>query len=140
SHAAPASLGYPARGAGALWFRDEQYAAYALPELIGETRARILQALREPTHTSALALRFHRSAGNIADHLAVLRRSGLITRTRSGHHVLYSWTALAETLLSTAGGRGSLLQHEPSPEHCGHLSVRPPVGDDGLPAPVIAQP
>jgi DNA-binding transcriptional ArsR family regulator len=103
SRAAPAALCYRARGAGALWFHEEESAADALPELIGDTRARILQALSEPAHTSSLALRFGRSAGNIGDHLAVLRRTRLITRARSGRHVLYSRTALADTLLSTAG-------------------------------------
>lgn len=97
---APATLCYPARGAGTLWFGSEHEADDALAKLIGGTRARILQALSEPAHTTALALRFGRSAGNIADHLAVLRSNGLITRTRYGRHVMYSRTALAETLLS----------------------------------------
>jgi DNA-binding transcriptional ArsR family regulator len=99
---APATLCYPARGAGALWFRDEGERDDALARLLGRTRSQILQALGEPTHTTALALRFGRSAGNIADHLSVLRSSGLITRARYGRHVVYTRTTLAETLLSTA--------------------------------------
>jgi DNA-binding transcriptional ArsR family regulator len=101
--AAPATICYPARGVGVLWFGSEDGIDEGLAKLIGGTRAQILRALSEPTHTTALALRFGRSAGNIADHLAILRSSGLIKRARYGRNVMYSRTALAETLLSGAG-------------------------------------
>jgi DNA-binding transcriptional ArsR family regulator len=103
----PATLCYPARGAGTLWLRGEDGCDRALGNLIGGTRALILQALSEPAHTTGLALRLGRSAGNIADHLSVLRDNGLITRARYGRHVMYSRTAVAEALLTATCHQGS---------------------------------
>jgi DNA-binding transcriptional ArsR family regulator len=95
-----------------MWFRNEDGADDALAKLIGSTRAQILRALDEPMHTTTLALRFGRSPGSISDHLAVLRDSHLITRTRYGRRVIYSRTSLAETLLSDLLNKAT---REPSP-------------------------
>jgi Family of unknown function (DUF5937) len=96
--ATPIAFCYPARGRGGIWFKPTSDRAEGLPSLIGGTRTEILEAIDAPTHTTGLALQLGRSPGNIADHLAVLRRSRLVGRTRIGLHVIYTRTPLGEAL------------------------------------------
>jgi DNA-binding transcriptional ArsR family regulator len=97
--AAPLIIRYPARGAEALSSPPASGRQRGLKHLIGKTRAQILEALEEPMHTTALALQLRRSPGNIADHLAVLRNSGLVDKVRLGLHVIYSRTSLGDAIL-----------------------------------------
>jgi DNA-binding transcriptional ArsR family regulator len=98
----PPVLVYPARGTAALLGAGTDANGQALSRLIGATRAEILALLEEPSTTTALAQRLRRSPGNVADHLAVLRGAGLVSRRRAGRRVLYSRTPLGQ---ATLGGR-----------------------------------
>jgi DNA-binding transcriptional ArsR family regulator len=95
----PLTLGYPARGIEAVWAQSSGPHHSELARLIGQTRARILEALDEPMYTTALAHDLGRSPGNVADHLAVLRLSGLVANARVGAHVIYARTSLGEAML-----------------------------------------
>jgi DNA-binding transcriptional ArsR family regulator len=95
------TLLYPARGAATVWEGSTE-AAGGLEDLLGAARARLLTALRSPATTSALALRFGVTPSAVSQHLAVLHRSGLVDRERSGRRVLYQVSELGLALLDRA--------------------------------------
>jgi len=96
------TLLYPARGTATVWEGGVTTAPDAVEELLGPARARLLGALRSPATTSALALRFGVTPSAISQHLAVLHRSGLVDRERSGRRVLYQASELGLALLDRA--------------------------------------
>jgi DNA-binding transcriptional ArsR family regulator len=99
------SLTYGARGIGALW-QDGGVEADeddALGALLGRSRAEILVSLSLPRSTTDLARSLHLSAPTVSSHLAILRRSGLVTCWRSGRRVLYQRTAVAATIVAACG-------------------------------------
>jgi DNA-binding transcriptional ArsR family regulator len=75
----------------------------ALRRLLGATRATLLAALDRPATTSGLAVRCGVPLSTASDHLAVLRRSGLVRAVRRGHAVEHTRSALGEALLSASG-------------------------------------
>lgn len=95
----PSMLIYPARGMAALLGREQHDGDRSLARLIGETRAEILTILAEPASTTSVAHALGRSPGNVADHLSVLLKAGLVHRRRSGRSVLYAPTELGEAIL-----------------------------------------
>ncbi|GAA1226604.1 DUF5937 family protein [Kitasatospora nipponensis] len=100
----PKAIVYPARGIAALWERGEVLSSDALADLLGRSRARLLAALDRPAGTTQLARSLGLATGAVGDHLAVLRRAGLLHRARDGRTVLYRRTPLGEALLTGAGG------------------------------------
>jgi DNA-binding transcriptional ArsR family regulator len=94
-----ATIIYPSRGVASLFWRSDDDES-ALASLIGPTRAKILEDLELPGHTLGLARRFGRSPGNVADHLKILLRTGLVTRARTGRQVTYSRSPLGDALVA----------------------------------------
>ena len=95
------NLIYPARGVGKLWSRDAAAVADQDPlsALLGRSRAEVLLALDLPTCTTELAARLSQSAPAVSQHLAVLKRNGLVTSWRVGRRVLYQRTDLATSIV-----------------------------------------
>ncbi|WP_020520989.1 ArsR/SmtB family transcription factor [Catelliglobosispora koreensis] len=101
SKAEQPQLAYPARGVATLWECPAE-APDALVAVIGKTRAQLLAALDAPVSTTDLARRTGLSAGGVSQQLNALRAAGLVTAHRSGHAVLNTRTAVAESLLAGA--------------------------------------
>jgi len=98
----PKTIVYPARGVGALWEGPDRGGPRALGDLVGRSRALLLTALDVPTSTTTLARTTGLASGAVGDHLAVLRRAGLVDGTRAGRSVLYRRTALGDALAAVA--------------------------------------
>jgi DNA-binding transcriptional ArsR family regulator len=99
------TLRYPARGAGTLWTAGTRPAPGSTVRLLGRHRAVLLEALRSPATTTDLARALGVTPSAVAQHLAILRDSGLVTGERLGRTVLYVTTARGLTLLDPAADR-----------------------------------
>lgn len=97
------ALTYGARGVGRLWDQDTELdEGEPLGALMGRTRALILSRLALPLSTTRLAAQIGYSPPAVSQHLAVLRRCGLVSSWRAGRSVLYQRTALATGLLAAS--------------------------------------
>jgi DNA-binding transcriptional ArsR family regulator len=100
------TITYGPRGIGELW----PSAASPVPEgdalaaLLGRSRAAILLGVGLPKSTSDLAIELSQSMPAVSAHLAVLRRSGLVTSWRAGRRVLYQRTPLATSVIAASDG------------------------------------
>jgi hypothetical protein len=109
----PCSLTYPARGVGNLWTASAQPPADedVLAALLGRSRAAILAGLAVPHSTTELAVKLGQTPPAVSQHLAVLRRSGLVVSWRSGRSMLSKRTPLATSVVQASGtGAGAALR------------------------------
>ena len=90
---------YTPRGIGELWSPPGAEDRAALESLLGRRRAALLAELRAPAATTELARRLGASPAGVSEHLAVLRRAGLVHAWRDGRQVLYVRTPAGDALL-----------------------------------------
>ncbi|MBE3000265.1 winged helix-turn-helix transcriptional regulator [Nocardiopsis sp. HNM0947] len=100
---APPTVRYPARGLGTLWEGRSAPVPEALTGVLGRTRARLLAELETPAGQGDLVRRTGRSKASVSEGLTALRRAGLVSRHRTGRHVLYTRTGLGEHLVESSG-------------------------------------
>ncbi|GAB4060103.1 ArsR/SmtB family transcription factor [Catellatospora paridis] len=98
----PYALVYPARGiADLLGPPAAEPGGLGLGRLVGPHRADVLRALAVPATTTQLVRQLGLSLGAVGGHLAVLRDTGLVSRTRTGRAVRYERTPLGDALAGT---------------------------------------
>ena len=93
---------YAPHGVATLWAPQER-PADALADLLGRRRAGILAGLAEPATTQELSRRLAASPAGVSEHLAVLRRAGLVSSRREGRGVRYARTPAGDELIAAAG-------------------------------------
>ncbi|MER5221640.1 ArsR/SmtB family transcription factor [Streptomyces flaveus] len=71
----------------------------ALDDLLGNSRATVLEAISGDCNTSELARRAGVLTSSASQHLAVLRRAGLVASRRQGNSVVHTVTPLGTSLL-----------------------------------------
>ena len=94
----PPVVSYGARGAGRVWQQPGRGTATGLPDLLGRSRALILESLDVPRSTTSLAQSLGLSLSTVSEHLSVLAASGLLESRRDGQRVLY-WRTMVGDLL-----------------------------------------
>jgi len=97
------AIAYHPRGLARAFDRVAAAPAAALTELVGQSRAVVIQNLAEPVTTDDLARRLGVSGPAVSQHLTRLRRAGVVTSTRRGHRVLYRLTPEGQALLRLFG-------------------------------------
>ncbi|MGV9253090.1 helix-turn-helix domain-containing protein [Streptomyces sp. NPDC003697] len=75
----------------------------SVAQLIGTSRAQVLELLRTPMTTTALAAALRLAPSTASRHATVLREAGLVVTRREGNRVLHRRTALGRALLEGTG-------------------------------------
>ncbi len=96
---ASAVVSYGARGSGRIWHQPGREAQQGLADLIGRTRATILERLDVPLSTTALSRALGLSLSTVSEHLSVMAASGLLHSRRDGQRVLYWRTTVGDLLV-----------------------------------------
>ncbi|MFF8602464.1 ArsR/SmtB family transcription factor [Streptomyces sp. NPDC015232] len=96
--------------------KDNQRPVKPLPQLLGRTRAAVLERLTRPQSTSELSTALRISATTASEHTSVLRSSGLVSTTRHGGSVRHEVTALGTLILNSPT--------EPARTWCGDCAER----------------
>lgn len=94
----PPSVAYPSRGIGTLWSPPPEPDVAALVDLLGRTRAVLLEMLEEPLATVELARRLKVTPSAVSQHLQVLHATDLIIRDRDRRQVLYRRSPIGDQL------------------------------------------
>ncbi|MBD5786011.1 helix-turn-helix transcriptional regulator [Cellulosimicrobium terreum] len=92
------TLFYPALGVSETWTTAGADVSDALGALLGDGRARVLLALREPMSTSEVAADGALAISTASHHLSILRRARLVDSRREGNRVMHVRTPLGEAL------------------------------------------
>ena len=94
-----AVVSYGARGSGRVWQQGGRGTPHGLPDLVGRTRAALLERLDVPLSTTALAQALGLSISTVSEHLTVMSASGLLQSRRDGQRVLYWRTTVGDLLV-----------------------------------------
>ncbi len=84
---------------GTLWDDTRASGGRALEDLLGRTRAAVLEAAAGGRSTTDLARRLDISPATVSHHTSVLRKAGLVTTRREGKAVLHTVTSMGMALL-----------------------------------------
>jgi DNA-binding transcriptional ArsR family regulator len=96
----PQVIVFPAARLGGVFEGRDPETGKELPDLIGATRAAILEATAQGRTTTELARAGGVSLATASEHATVLRRAGLIGTQRYGQAVLHTITPLGAALLA----------------------------------------